>query len=80
MLSEGINKLAQRLQSAFQCRGRPLLEKALGPPGCLIIPELIELILQPPSAVDPAVTLAQLIEEARLCFGAVPGMGEQQPA
>ena len=79
MFPERVDKLAQRFESALEGGGRPLLQKALRPPGCLIIPELIELVLQHPSAVDPAVTLAQLIKYPRLGFGAIPGMREQQP-
>jgi hypothetical protein len=79
-LPERANKLAQRFESVLEGGDRPLFQKALRLPGCFIIPELIELIFQHPSAVDSAVTLAQRIEYRRLGFGAIPGMREQQPA
>lgn len=59
MFSQGMDKLAHGRQSAEQSAFGPALQKALGGPGCLEVPELLELLFQAPGAIDPAVVLVE---------------------
>jgi len=59
MFSQGVDELAHGRQSAEQSAFGPSFKKALGGPGCLVVPELLELLFQAPGTIDPAVVLIE---------------------
>ena len=80
VLSHGAHKPAQGLQAAAQGRLRPLLEEAFGGPARPVAPEVLELVLQAPGAVDAAVGLLQGLERAPVLWRAPGGVVQQHPA
>jgi len=70
--SEGI-----RLRSAA---GYPAIEELLRRTTIAIIPDVIELVLEHPGAVDTAIEVTQAVEEAGMALGTISGMHAQQPA
>ena len=80
MLAHRVDEPAQGLQAAAQGRRRPLLEEAFGGPARLVAPEVLELVLQAPGAVDAAVGLLQGLERAPVLWRAPGGVMQQHPA
>lgn len=64
MLAQGVDELAHGLQAAEQGAFRPVLEEALGGPGGLVVPEVLELLFQAPGPIDAAIVLVERLEVA----------------
>ena len=70
VLSQRVDELAHRLQSASKGRCHPLPDEALGRPGCFVFPELLELVLQLPGSVDASVCLVECPQRLGVLLGA----------
>lgn len=68
--SQGVDELAQGLQSASKGRCHPLPDKAMGRPGRFVFPELLELILQLPGPVDASISLVERPQRLGVLLGA----------
>ena len=68
MLAHRVDEPAQGLQAAAQGRRRPLLEEAFGGPARLVAPEVLELVLQAPGAVDARLAFSR-VWSVRRSFG-----------
>ena len=80
VLSHGADEPAQGFQAALQGCGRPLLEEALGRPARFVAPEVLELVLQAPGAVDASVGLLQGLEGVPVLGRVMGGVMPQHPA
>ena len=80
MLSEHFDEIPDGFKTAFQGRSAPTLDKPFCGPRGTILPEMLKFIFKDPSSMDPVVTLAKGIKDARVLFGSIGGMFEKQPA
>ena len=80
VISQGADKLTQRGNTAAQGSGNPAFEELLCRGTVAVIPEVLELILEHPGAVDAAIGVAQAIEETGIPLGSVSGVHAKQPA
>ena len=80
MLSKHFDEIADRFEAAFQCRGAPMFDKPFCGPGGTILPEMFKLVLEDPGSMDSAIGDAKGIEDARVLFGSMGGVLEEQPA
>ena len=62
VLSQGPDELSQGFKSTSECGRRPAFQEAFGSPGRFVFPELLELVLEPPSSIDSVVGLLQRFE------------------
>lgn len=73
------DKLAQRGNAASQCGGYPAFEKLLRRGAVAVAPEVLELVLEHPGAVDTAIGVTQAVEQAGIGLSAIARMHAQQP-
>ena len=62
----GGDEPTQGLQAATQGCGRPSIQEALCGPDSIELPQLLELVLETPRPIDPAVMFLQQSERARV--------------
>lgn len=70
MLAQSANELAHGFQATEQSAFRPVLEKALGSPGGLVGPEVLELLFQALGPIDAAVVFVERLEICGIAPGA----------
>ncbi len=80
MVSQGIDELAQRGNAASQRGGYPTFEELLRRGSIAVIPEVLELVLEHPGAMDATIGVTQSIEKAGMPLGAISGVHGKQPA
>jgi len=80
VVSQGSDKLTQRGNAASQGSGRPSFEELLRRAAVAVIPEVLELILEHPSAMDATIGITQIVEKAGMPLGAISGVHGKQPA
>jgi len=80
VISQCVDELAQRGDTTTQRGGHPAFEKLLRRGRIAIIPDVFELVLEHPGAVDTAIGVAQTIEESGMSLGAISGVHAEQPS
>ncbi len=73
------DKRAQCGDPAPQGGGHPASEERLRRDAVAVIPEVLELVLEHPGAVDAAIGVPQAIQEAGMPLGAMSGVHAEQP-
>jgi len=79
MFSNGMDELANWLESALECCSPPALQEASGLVLVGEIPEQIELILQDTGAMDAMIPFPQLLDEGLVFRGTLGNMFEEEP-
>ena len=79
VLSERGHELAEWLQPALEGRGAPTFQESPCGPRGLEVPELLELILQNASPMNPAITLAEALQDTPIFAGSVRIISEENP-
>ncbi len=74
VISYRTDELAQRGNTTTQRGGYPAFEELLRRGTITIIPDVFELVLEHPGAVNAAIGVAQAVEEAGMSLGAISGM------
>jgi len=57
-----------------------MFDKPLCGPRSPIFPEMLKLVLEDPGSMDPVIALTKGVEDARVFFGSMGGVLEEQPA
>ena len=70
VLSQGVDELAHGFQPASKGRCHPVFNEAFGSPRSLVLPELLEFILELPRSVDAAIGLVERPQRLRVFAGA----------
>ncbi len=80
MMLESPHKFSQGGDSALQRGRHPVFQKLPCRAEVFVIPEVFELVLEYPCAVDPAIGGAEFVEHPRMPLGAIAGVHSEQPA